>query len=137
MKKRTPVSQIMTKNPITVNETNSVTDVVDIFKKNPIHHLPVVSGNTLIGIISKTDVERISFVADSTTDKAQTSIYHNLSISQIMTRQPETVQADETIKEAAEILATGSLHALPVVEKDQVQGIVTSTDMIKYLIEQY
>ena len=127
----------MTKNPITVNESNSVADVVKIFKENPIHHLPVVSGQKLIGIISKTDIERISFVSDSTEDKAQISVYHNLALSQIMTHQPELIKSTKTIKEAAEMLATGNLHALPVVEEETVQGIVTSTDMIRYLIQQY
>jgi CBS domain-containing protein len=137
MKKRTPVSKIMTSQPITVNETNNISDVAQIFKERNIHHIPVVSGPTLIGMISKTDIDRISFVTGSQDEKANTSIYKNLTIDQIMTKNVESVQSSDTIKEAAELLARGSYHALPVLENGNLQGIVTSTDVINYLLEQY
>jgi len=137
MKKRTPVSKIMTTQPITVNETNNISDVAQIFKERNIHHIPVVSGTALIGMISKTDIERISFVTGTQDEKANTSIYKNLTIDQVMTKHVESVQVSNTIKEAAELLARGSYHALPVLENGNLQGIVTSTDVINYLLEQY
>jgi CBS domain-containing protein len=48
-----------------------------------------------------------------------------------------TVSPDTTIKEVAEILASREFHALPVCEGDLLVGIVTTKDLIKYLIEQY
>ena len=127
----------MTTQPITVNETNNISDVAQIFKERNIHHIPVVSGSALIGMISKTDIERISFVTGTQDEKANTSIYKNLTIDQVMTKHVESVQINDTIKEAAELLARGSYHALPVLENENLQGIVTSTDVINYLLEQY
>ena len=137
MKKRTPVSKIMTSQLVTVNESNTVSDVVDIFKERNIHHVPVVSGDKLVGLVSKTDIDRISFVTDQQDEKANTAIYQSLSLDQVMTKNVESIQANDTIKEAAELLARGAYHALPVLEKDSLQGIVTSTDVINYLLEQY
>ncbi len=137
MKKRTPVAKIMTSNPISVNLTNNMNDVVTLFKENKIHHLPVVSGNELLGLISKTDVERISFVNSIQGDKANTSWYDMLSIDQVMTKDIKTVQKDDLIKDAAEMLAQGEYHALPVMDKEGLAGIVTSTDIIRYLLELY
>ena len=137
MKKRTPVSKIMTAQPITVNETNNISDVAQIFKERNIHHIPVVSGSELIGMISKTDIDRISFVTGNQDEKANTQIYDSLSIDQVMTKNVESVDTADTIKEAAELLARGSYHALPVLEDGSLQGIVTSTDIINYLLEQY
>ena len=48
-----------------------------------------------------------------------------------------TVTAGTNIKEVAEILAEQSFHSLPVVEKEEVVGIVTTTDLVKYLLDQY
>lgn len=127
----------MTSHPITVNETNNIEDVAQIFKERNIHHIPVVSGSTLIGMISKTDMERISFVTGNQDEKANTSIYNALTIDQVMTRNVESVQTNNTIKETAELLARGSYHALPVLEQENLKGIVTSTDVINYLLEQY
>lgn len=137
MKKRTPVSKIMTPNPISVNLSNGVTDVVQIFKERNIHHVPVVSGEELIGMISKTDIDRISYVDAYAGEEANTVVYEMLKLEQVMSKQLETIQADDQIKEAAELLARGQYHALPVMEGNRLIGIVTSTDVINYLLEQY
>lgn len=137
MKKRTPVSKIMTADLVTVNPSNSVADVADIFSSRNIHHIPVVSGSDLVGIISKTDMDRISYVSEWQSDKANTTIYENLNLDQVMSKQVETVQADDQIKDAAELLAKGRYHALPVLEGERLTGIVTSTDVINYLLDQF
>lgn len=137
MKKRAPVSQIMTANPITINLASKVTEVVDIFEKNNLHHLPVVSGTNLLGIISKSDIDKISFVSQGQEAKANIAVYDSLCVEQIMTSQVECVQIEDQIRDAAELLATGNYHALPVMEGKELKGIVTSTDVIQYLLEQY
>ena len=137
MKKREQVSKIMTPNPITVNTTNKVSDVAKIFSEKNIHHIPVVSGSELIGMISKTDIERVSFVTNLQDQKANTAIYDSLEIEQVMTNQLDTVQQDDEVREAAALLAGGTYHAIPVLEGEKLTGIVTSTDVIKYLLEQY
>lgn len=137
MKKRTPVSHIMTSNLISVNQTHKVSDVAQIFKERNIHHVPVVSGEQLIGMISKTDMDRISFITSQQEDKVNTAVYDNLNLDQVMTKDLDTVTTDTQIKEVAELLARGSYHALPVLDGDKLAGIVTSTDVINYLLEQY
>lgn len=137
MKKRTPVSKIMTKDPISVNLSNDVTDVVQIFKERNIHHIPVVSGDKLVGMISKTDIDRISYVNSYATEAANAVVYDILKLEQVMTSNLETIQVEDQIKEAAELLARGTYHALPVMEGDKLAGIVTSTDVINYLLEQF
>ncbi len=139
MKKREPVSKIMTAQVVTLNLTNTLADAEAMFKKNKIRHIPVVSGEKLIGILSLTDLLRISFVDNYGDDEGQvdTAVYSMLSIEQVMVSKPLTVQADLSIKEVAEILATKEFHALPVVDGEKLVGIVTTTDLIKYLLEQY
>jgi len=137
MKKREQVSKIMTPNPVTVNTTNKVSEVVDIFQKQNIHHIPVVSGSNLLGIISKSDIDKISFVTNAQDEKANTAVYDNLQIEQIMTSSVDSIQAEDQIRDAAEMLAQGEYHALPVMEGQELKGIVTSTDVIQYLLEQY
>lgn len=137
MKRRESVSAIMTKDPISVNVTNKVSEVADIFNERNIHHIPVVSGEKLIGIISKTDIERISYVSNVQDEKANTAIYDMLKIEQVMTDQVDTVQESDEIRDAARKFAKGSYHALPVLEGEKLSGIVTTTDVIKYLLDQY
>ena len=139
MKRREPVSHIMTNHVLTVNHTNSLADAEQILKDNNIRHIPVVSGEKLIGMLSLTDLLRISFVDSygSSEGAVDTAVYDMLSIEQVMVNNPEAVQTDATIRGVAEILASQEFHALPVLDGDKLVGIVTTTDLVKYLLEQY
>ncbi len=139
MKKRTPVSTIMTKNVITLNHADELTTAEELFKKNNIRHIPVVSGEDIIGMLSYTDLLRISF-ADAVEDDAadvETMVYNMFTIEQVMTKKLVTVNAKDTIKEVAELLADREFHALPVVDEGKLVGIVTTTDLIKFLLDQF
>ncbi|MEQ6166380.1 MULTISPECIES: CBS domain-containing protein [unclassified Ekhidna] len=139
MKKREKVSNVMTKEVLTINVNNSLKEANALFSKHNIRHIPVVVGENLIGILSKTDILRISFGntfgdEQSGSDEA---IFDMLSINQVMKHSPETVGSEDTLKQAAEILANREFHALPVVDGEKLVGIITTTDIIKYFLEQY
>ncbi len=138
MKRREPISHIMTKNVATVQVSDDLHDVIDLVKKNHIRHVPVLEGHDVVGIISSTDINRLTFSSlFENQEGADEAILEMLSISQVMTQKPRTVEASLSIRDVAEILASEEYHALPVVENGQLAGIVTTTDVIKYLLEQY
>ncbi|WP_375242565.1 CBS domain-containing protein [Lacinutrix sp.] len=139
MKKRTQVSAIMTENVITLNHTDSLERAEELFKKNNIRHIPVVSGDAIIGMLSYTDLLRISFAdaIDENEDNVETVIYNMFTIEQVMAKNLTTVSSTTLIKEVAEILSKKEFHALPVVDNTKLVGIVTTTDLINYLLEQY
>jgi len=139
MKKRTPVSVIMTKDVITLSSTDDLMTAEKIFKKEHIRHIPVVSGNEIKGMLSYTDLLRISFAeaVDENETDVDTVVYNMFTIDQVMAKNLVTVNSDTTIKEVAEILAKKEFHALPVVDNNELVGIVTTTDLIYYLLEQF
>ncbi|WP_336067240.1 CBS domain-containing protein [Mesoflavibacter sp. CH_XMU1404-2] len=139
MKKRTPVSDIMTKKVIALRTSDDLEKAEGLFKKHHIRHIPVVSGKEVIGMLSYTDLLRISFAdaIDDFADEVDTVVYNMFTIEQVMAKKLITVSSDTTIKEVAEILAEKEFHALPVVDNEILVGIVTTTDLIKYLIDQY
>jgi CBS domain-containing protein len=59
------------------------------------------------------------------------------SIEQVMAKNLISVPSKTTIKDVAEILAHKEFHALPVVDNNELVGIVTTTDLINYLIDQF
>ena len=139
MKRRTPVSKIMTTNLIKLNSTDSLEKAESLFKKHNIRHIPVVSGEELIGILSYTDLLRISFAdaIDEDENEVDTIVYNMFTIKQVMAKALVTVNSHTTIKEVAEILSKREFHALPVVDDQKLVGIVTTTDLINYLLEQF
>ena len=138
MKQNIPVSTIMTKNVVKLNLADDLTKAESLFKKNHIRHIPVVNSNKIIGMLSYTDLLRISF-ADAVDDDEiiDVTVYNMFSVEQVMARNLVKVSPDTTIKQVAEILSKNEFHALPVCEGDLLVGIVTTTDLIKYLINQY
>lgn len=139
MKQKVPVSSIMTTNVVKLNITDDLTKAEMLFKKHHIRHIPVVNVNKIVGMLSYTDLLRISFVdaVDDEDEVVDVTVYNMFTVEQVMAKKLITVSPDTTIKEVAEILASKEFHALPVVEGDLLVGIVTTTDLIKYLIDQY
>lgn len=129
----------MTKNVIKLNLSDDLTKAESLFKKHHIRHIPVVNGNVIVGMLSYTDLLRISFAdaIDEDEEVVDVTVYNMFSVEQVMARNLVKVSPDDTIKTIAEILASKEFHALPVVQGDLLVGIVTTTDLIKYLLEQY
>lgn len=141
MKKREPVSTIMTKNVVAVQLDETLVNANTLIRKHHIRHLPVVHGQQLVGMLSKTDINRLTFsglfAGEGDVDEA---VFDMLSISQVMSHKPRAVKEDDTIRSVAEILSSEEFHALPVVAADdesRLVGIVTTTDVIKYMLQLY
>ena len=139
MKQKVPVSTIMTKNVVKLNLSDDLTKAEMLFKKHHIRHIPVVYSNKIVGMLSYTDLLRISFAdaIDDDEDVVDTTVYNMFTVEQVMAKKIVAISPDTTIKEAAEILAKKEFHALPVCEGELLVGIVTTTELINYLIDQY
>ncbi len=135
MNKGELITKIMTAQVVTINLKHSLSHAEALFSKHKIRHIPVVNGQELIGMLSLTDLLRLSFM-DNYGDY-ESSIDTAVYSMQVMVSNPVTVKSVQTIKEVAEILASREFHALPVIDGTKLVGIVTTTDLIKYLLEQY
>ncbi len=137
MKIGVPVSKIMTKNLVTLSTKDDLVTAERLFKKHHIRHIPVVEGNEIKGILSHTDLMRISFAdaIDEHEEVVDTIVYNMFTISQVMVHNVVSVKSDATIKDVAEILSKREFHALPVVDEGKLMGIVTTTDLIRYFLK--
>lgn len=139
MKRNEPIKTIMSPDVTTVNVTHKLSEVRRLMAEQGIHHVPVVSGRKLVGMLSATDMVRLSYSAYGTDERAVDAMLdHEFSIEKVMQTDLVTIKTSEPIREAARILRTGQFHSLPVVDEEQtLAGIVTSTDLIRYLYDQY
>lgn len=138
MKKNAPVSAIMTRNIVKLKLTDELSIAESLFKKNHIRHLPVVEQGHIVGMLSYTDLLRISFAdaVDEDGEGIETTVYDMFSIEQVMTKKVVSVGPDTTIEQVGNIFLTHEFHALPVVEDDTLVGIVTTTDVIRYFLKE-
>ncbi|MCA9715255.1 MAG: CBS domain-containing protein [Myxococcales bacterium] len=139
MKRNVPISSIMSTDIFSVHTGQAPSEVRRLLAERPLHHVPVVSGRTLVGLISATDMLKLSFQAYGTDARTVDAVLDNqFTIQQIMTTELVTLHRSRTIRDAAELLKDGSFHSLPIVDDDDaLVGIVTSTDIIRYHLEQY
>lgn len=137
MKTHVPITHIMTSQLHTVNKEASLAEVERIMKRHHIRHVPIVEEESIIGIVSLTDLQRLSYtgsfaeVEESGDDDV--AIYDILTLEQVMVRNPFCIQKTATVGDACDVLIRMDFHALPVVDGHELLGIVTTTDLLRYL----
>lgn len=133
-----PVSEVMTRGLVTVLPTDKLDVVRDIFEKQNIHHLPVVRFKTLVGIISKTDLLnfrkgiKIS-PSEQLEEKARLKHY---SVEDIMRKGVATLEPGDRLNVALQLFLENRFHALPILENNELVGMLTTFDIIKLLVEE-
>lgn len=125
------IVRIMTTDPATVSVAESAAKAMHVLETEAIHHLPVVDDGRLVGIVSSSDLLKLYLI-----DNASPAL-ESIPVGQIMQKDPIVIASNANLRDAAEMLSTGSFHALPVVEADgMLVGIVTSTDLIQHMLMQ-
>jgi len=139
MKQRESISKIMQANVHTVHSGQKLSEVYELMGEQHVHHVPVVDGRRLVGLLSSIDLMRFSYGNVYAQDVQTAKLALDLtSIREAMTEDVVTLSERATVKEAVDKLGVGNLHALPVVDAEGgLVGIVTSTDLIRFLGEQY
>ena len=137
MKTTALVSDIMTRYVTTVSPNMTADKIYELFhNNNSFHHLPVVDGEKLVGMISKIDVYRITHSIDLFHSKSNEAyndqLLRSLLAEEIMTKDVVTLSPSDTVEKAAALFSQNYFHALPVVEKDKLVGIITTFDLIKH-----
>lgn len=139
MKKNESISRIMSTEVVTVHQGQKLSDVRHIICKSSIHHVPVVDGQRLVGLISYMDLMKLNIVISGADERTIDAIVdQQFTIQEIMVTELTVLKETDTIRQAAKILSEGDFHSVPVVDKqNQIVGIVTMTDLIRYLNDQY
>jgi len=117
------VASIMTRELITVNQDDSLQKVKDILINNRIHHVPVVDGTKLVGLVTTYDLFKLN---------VEHKDYPNTRVGNVMTKRIATIESNFHIGTAAEVFMEHLFHAIPVVDNGELVGIVTSFDILKY-----
>ncbi len=135
MSKNETISSIMTTELITLSFSDTLYSAEKRLKVNHIRHIPVIDDEKLVGLISLSDLKRISFIdAYSKEGTEDTPVYNMLTIKDMMIKAPVTVSPEDTIYEVAKLITHKEFHSLPVVADGKLVGIVTTTDLLNYYI---
>jgi len=116
------VNQVMSKNVLTLDKTVSLQEAAEKMKSLKVGCVIVLEDKNPVGIITERD-----FV----TKVAAEGRPLFTEISEVMSFPLITIDSEETIWEASELMKEKQIHKLPVKENEQVVGIVTTTDIVR------
>lgn len=119
MASSTFIWQEMTSNVMSVSPDAPLQEVASMMRERKFHHMPVIDGDRLVGMLSDRDMPPRGI---------------DLKVKDMMTRNVKTCGLNDKIGHVADLMIEGRVHALPVLDANgKVVGIVTSTDLLKYL----
>jgi len=135
MRRDEPISTIMATNLVTLCVNDDLVTAEKLFIEHKIKHIPVVRDKEIIGMLSYYDIQTVSSaVLNEDQTSVDSYINNTFSIAQVMDKSITAIPPYTSIKDAAELLTTKGFHALPVVEDSELVGIVTTRDLVKYLV---
>lgn len=131
-----PVTAVMTRNPLTVDVRQSLSEARRILTEGGFHHVPVVSEKRLVGMLSSADLLRVSDGIDPVPIQGEWEA-GPLGIRSLMSRELVAVPPDAPVRRTLELLSDGRFHSIPVVDDTgALIGLVTTTDLVRYVFEQ-
>jgi len=128
------VREIMETKLVTISASERLSMVEDIMTLGRVRHMPVVQGGRLVGVVSERDLLRASLsVLSEHRDAERRMFLHVVEISRVMSTPPIVIGPDAAIREAAALMADRKIGCLPVVEGDELIGLVTETDVLRWV----
>ena len=101
-----------------------------LFAEYPIHHLPVVSGRRVVGMLRSADVMKLEALRPKTGTPSNEYL-SQVGVAALMSKSVITIRPHELLIDAARLMASHGIHALPVVDsQEELLGIVTTTDIM-------
>jgi CBS domain-containing protein len=121
----TTVGEVMSHNLLTVDSTTPLAQAAERMSDRGVGAALVLSGDSVTGILTERDVLRA----------VATGGVEGTNVAAWMTRDPETVDADESTGQAAAVMIHGGFRHLPVMEGGKPVGIVSIRDLMRVVVD--
>jgi acetoin utilization protein AcuB len=130
------VKNHMKHDPITVKKDDSFRYALKLIRKEGVRHLPVLDGKRVVGIVTDRDLRQAAPSPATTLEVHELNyLLERLKIEAIMTKKVITVRPETNLRDAAKLLFTHKIGCLPVVENDELVGIITEGDILRAYVQ--
>jgi CBS domain-containing protein len=134
-KKDVAAGDIMIKDPVTLESSDILDLASDIMNLGRVRHLPVLENGRLVGVLSQRDLFHSALVtALGLRPKQSRELLKGIRVREVMSAPVITIRPDAGVKEAARIMIDKKLGCLPVVENDTLIGLLTESDILRYVV---
>jgi len=128
--------EIMMGSPVTLTPDDTLDLANDVISLGRIRHIPVMDGGKLVGLLSERDL--IGAAANrifGLKQKSRSALLKAELIKNVMKKRVVTVAPETPIKELAHLMAEKKIGCVPVVDHGTLVGLVTTTNVLRYLEE--
>ncbi len=126
------IEAIMSTNLITLSPSATLAEARTLMHDHRIHHIPVLNDDKLIGLVTLTNVLAAT---DSFLRDPQNRIHANeILVEDAMVRDVATVEVHASLRHAALFIEKHKIGCLPVMDNDELVGIITDTDFVAVAI---
>jgi CBS domain-containing protein len=116
------ISEVMTSNPRTVGSSTSVVEAARIMKSEDVGSVPILEDDRLVGVVTDRDI--------TIRAAAEGRDLQSTTVGEIASRDVVTIDPQQSLDEAARLMAQHQVRRLPVVEEDgRLVGIVAQADV--------
>jgi CBS domain-containing membrane protein len=130
------VRHIMTAPVLSIDVREPITEAIRLFADHPVHHVPVVDGEVVKGMLSTADMLKLEhFLPQPGAPVSAAVLNGRFKIDRLMRSPVFAAALGDSIAEAASRMVKHAVHALPVLDDgDRLLGIVTTTDIMQALL---
>ena len=127
------VESVMAREFVSVGPGDRLDFVDDVMKLGRIRHMPVISNEALVGVVSQRDLLAASLSRVLAFDAQERRTFmRSVEVAEVMTPNPVVVVASATLRQAARLMLERKIGCLPVVDAEtRVVGLVTETDLLR------
>ncbi len=134
------VRDVMSKPPLTVPPQMCLRDLAALLTWHEISGVPVVENGRVVGVVSASDIVERERGPDVESGgrfprlrrRARSGAASALTVGQAMKSPPITIDAWMSVYEAAWLMSSYDVNRLPVVDRDELVGVITRTDLVRY-----
>ncbi len=128
------VRDIMMGSPVTLKPQDTLDLAADVISLGRIRHIPVLEDGRLVGILSERDlIGATANLIFGLKQKSKSALLKTVAINDIMKKKVITVTPDTEIKDAARLMADKKIGCVPVVSAGALVGLLTTTDILRYV----
>jgi len=132
------VRDIMQTSFVTVSAGDTLSTVEDIMTLGGVRHMPVVRSGVLVGVVSERDLLRASLSnLTAFRHEERRAFLQVVEITRVMSAPPIVIAPGAEIERAARLLAEKRIGCLPVVDEGKLVGLVTETDVLRCIADNW
>jgi CBS-domain-containing membrane protein len=128
------VRDLMEKDVTTLKASDDLGLAEDIMELGRIRHLPVLSKEKLVGIVSQRDLLRAAVSSVLGMHRStERGWLQKIPVRDVMSKKVVTIVPGASVREATELMRKKRIGCLPVVENERLVGLLSETDCLRYL----